>query len=33
MAANIVQARGITKTFGKTCVLEGIDQNVPQGGV
>ena len=33
MAANIVQARGITNTFGKTRVLEGIDLNVPQGSV
>jgi len=33
MATNIVQAKGITKTFGKTRVLEGIDLNVPQGSV
>lgn len=33
MAINIVQAQGITKTFGKTRVLEGIDLNVPQGSV
>jgi daunorubicin resistance ABC transporter ATP-binding subunit len=33
MAANIVQAQGITKTFGKTRVLQGIDLNVPQGSV
>ena len=33
MATNIVQAKGITKTFGKTRVLDGIDLNVPQGSV
>ncbi len=33
MTANIVQTQGITKTFGKTRVLEDIDLNVPQGSV
>jgi ABC-2 type transport system ATP-binding protein len=33
MATNIVQAKGITKTFGKTRALEGIDLNVTQGSV
>ncbi len=33
MAANIVQARGITKAFDKTRALEGIDLNVPHGTV
>jgi daunorubicin resistance ABC transporter ATP-binding subunit len=33
MATNIVQAQGITKTFGKTRVVEGLDLNVPQGSV
>lgn len=33
MARNIVQAQGITKTFGKTRVLEGIDLNISQGSV
>ena len=31
--SNIVQARGITKMFGKTRVLEEINLNVPQGSV
>jgi ABC-2 type transport system ATP-binding protein len=33
MATNIVQAQGITKTFGKRLVVEGINLNVPQGSV
>lgn len=33
MPANIVEARGITKTFGKTDVLKGIDLAVPEGTV
>ena len=31
--SNIVQARGITKMFDKTRVLEEINLNVPQGSV
>jgi ABC-type multidrug transport system ATPase subunit len=31
--ANIVEAQGITKTFGKTQVLKGIDLTVPEGTV
>jgi ABC-2 type transport system ATP-binding protein len=31
--ANVVEARGITKTFGKTQVLKGIDLTVPEGTV
>ena len=33
MATNIVQAQGITKTFGKRQVVEGVNLNVPQGNV
>ena len=33
MPANIVEARGITKAFGKTQVLKGIDLSVPEGAV
>ncbi len=33
MATNIVEAQGITKTFGKTQVLKSIDLTVPQGTV
>ena len=33
MATAIVEAQGITKAFGKTQVLEGIDLAVPQGSV
>jgi ABC-2 type transport system ATP-binding protein len=33
MTANMVQAQGITKTFGKRQVLEDISLNVPQGSV
>ena len=33
MATNIVEAQGITKTFGKTQVLKGIDLTVPEGTV
>jgi ABC-2 type transport system ATP-binding protein len=31
--ANIVEAQGVTKSFGKTQVLKGIDLTVPQGTV
>lgn len=33
MATNIVEARGVTKFFGKTQVLKGVDIDVPQGSV
>lgn len=33
MLVNIVEAQGITKTFGKTQVLKGIDLSVPEGTV
>ena len=33
MPANIVEAQGITKAFGKTQVLKGIDLTVPEGTV
>jgi ABC-2 type transport system ATP-binding protein len=33
VATNIVEAQGITKAFGKTQVLKGIDLTVPQGTV
>jgi ABC-2 type transport system ATP-binding protein len=33
MATNIIQAQGITKSFGKTRVLDDINLNVPQGSV
>jgi ABC-2 type transport system ATP-binding protein len=33
MATNIVEARGLTKTFGRTQVLKGIDIAVPRGSV
>jgi ABC-2 type transport system ATP-binding protein len=33
VATNIVEAQGITKTFGKTQVLKGIDLTVPEGTV
>jgi ABC-2 type transport system ATP-binding protein len=33
MATNIVEARGLTKTFGGTQVLKGIDIAVPRGSV
>jgi ABC-2 type transport system ATP-binding protein len=33
VTTNIVEAHGLTKTFGKTEVLKGIDLTVPQGTV
>jgi ABC-2 type transport system ATP-binding protein len=33
MAADIIQAKGIMKAFGKTKALDGVDINVPQGSV
>lgn len=33
MSTNVVEARGITKTLGKTRVLTGIDLTVPEGTV
>jgi len=33
VATNIVEAQGITKTFGKMQVLTGIDLTVPEGTV
>ena len=33
MPVNIVEAQGITKAFGKTPVLKGIDRSVPEGTV
>jgi ABC-2 type transport system ATP-binding protein len=33
MTANLIQAQGVTKTFGKTKALDGVDLRVAQGSV